>query len=86
MTTFRNQSAEVMRHLKSRKRPDILTVNGKAAAVVQDAEPYQQFIDLAAAASTAEGIRQGLGNLRNGRTRREQGEFNDLRAAHGIPR
>jgi prevent-host-death family protein len=47
MITFRNHSAEIMRHLKDTKRPVILTVNGKAAAVVQDAEAYQNLLDLA---------------------------------------
>ena len=37
MTTFRNNSAEIMQHLRETKRPVILTVNGKAAAVIQDA-------------------------------------------------
>ena len=69
MTTFRNHSAEIMQHLKDTKRPVILTVNGKAAAVVQDAEAYQHLLDLAAEASAAEGIRQGLEDLRTGRTR-----------------
>ena len=69
MTTFRNHSAEIMQHLKDTKRPVILTVNGKAAAVVQDAEAYQHLLDLAAEANAAEGIRQGLEDLRNGRTR-----------------
>ncbi len=36
MTTFRNHSAQIMEHLKATKRPVILTVNGKAAAVVQN--------------------------------------------------
>ena len=60
MTTFRNHSAAIMRHLKDTGRPVILTVNGKAAAVVQDAAAYQRLLDLAAAANAAEGIRQGL--------------------------
>ena len=38
MTAFRNRSAEFMRHLRESKRPVIVTVNGKAAAVVQDTE------------------------------------------------
>jgi hypothetical protein len=31
-----------MKHLKKNKRPVILTVNGKAEGVVQDAEAYQR--------------------------------------------
>jgi prevent-host-death family protein len=85
MTTFRNHSAEIMRHLKATKRPVILTVNGKAA-VVQDAEGYQHRPDLAAEAITAEGIRQGLEDLRNGRTRPAGAVFDEIRADHGVPR
>ena len=69
MTAFRNHSAAFMRDLRETRRPVILTVNGKAAAVVQDAAAYQHLLDLAAAADTAEGIRQGLEDLAVGRTR-----------------
>jgi prevent-host-death family protein len=86
MTTFRNHSAEIMQHLKETKRPVILTVNGKAAAVVQDAEAYQRLLDLAADASAAEGIRQGLEDLANGRTRPAQDVFDEIRARHDISR
>jgi prevent-host-death family protein len=86
MTTFRNHSAEILRHLKETKRPVVLTVNGKAAAVVQDAEAYQRLLDLAAEASAEEGIRQGLEDLANGRTRPADEVFDELRAEYGIPR
>jgi prevent-host-death family protein len=86
MTTFRNHAAEVMQHLKATRRPVILTVNGKAATVVQDAEACQQLLDLAAEASAAEGIRQGLEDLRNGRTRPADAVFDEIHADQGIPR
>ena len=86
MTTFRNHSAEIMQHLRETKRPVILTVNGKAAAVVQDAEAYQHLLDLAAEASAAEGIRQGLEDLQNGRTRPARAAFDALRTEYGIRR
>ena len=86
MTTFRNHSADIVRHLRDTKRPVVLTVNGKAAAVVQDAEAYQQLLDLAAEASAAEGIRQGLEDLNRGRVRTAQAVFDEIRAEHGIPR
>jgi len=86
MTNFRNNSAEIMRHIKATKRPVVLTVNGKAAAVVQDAEAYQHLLDLAAGASAAEGIRQGLEDLANRRTRPAREVFDDIRAEHGVSR
>ena len=86
MTTFRNHSAEFMAHLKQTKRPLILTVNGKAAAVVQDAEAYQHLLDLAAEASAAEGIRQGMEDLARGRTRPAREVLDEIRDEHEIPR
>ena len=86
MTTFRNHSAEFLQHLKATKRPMVLTVNGRAAAVVQDAEAYQRLLDLAAEASAEEGIRQGLEDLEHGRVRPALDVFNELRAEHDISR
>jgi prevent-host-death family protein len=86
MTTFRNHSAEIMQHLKATKRPVVLTVNGKAAAVIQDAEAYQRLLDLAAEASAAEGIRQGLHDVSAGRSQPARQVFDEIRGEHGIPR
>lgn len=86
MTYFRNHSAEAMQHLRTTKRPMVLTINGKAAAVVQDAEAYQHLLDLAAEANAGEGIRQGLEDLKHGRTRPARAVFDELRAAHGLAR
>ncbi len=86
MTTFRNHSAEIMRHLKETQRPVILTVNGRAAAVVQDADAYQRLLDIAAEANASEGIRQGLEDLANGRTRPVLTVFDEIRAEYDISR
>jgi prevent-host-death family protein len=86
LTTFRRSSAEVMKHLKKSKRPMVLTVNGKAAAVVQDAEAYQRLLDIAAKASAEEGIRQGLEDARNGKLRPAREFFAEFEATHGLSR
>jgi len=52
-----------MKQLKKTKRPVVLTVNGKAAAIVQDAEAYQRLLDIAASADEDEAIRQGLDDV-----------------------
>jgi len=86
MTTFRNNSAAFLQQLKKTKRPVVLTVNGKAAAVVQDAEAYQRLLDLAAQADVKEGIRQGRADIAKGRTRPVQEFVDAFRRKHGIPR
>ena len=57
----------MLKQVRKSKRPLVLTVNGKAAAIVQDAEAYQRLLDVAARADAREGIRQGLGRRRQGR-------------------
>ena len=66
LTTFRRRSGEFLRHLKKSKRPVVLTVKGKAAAIVQDAEACQRLLDIAAQADAGEGIRQSLGGRDGG--------------------
>ena len=85
MTTFRNNSAEFLEHIRQTKRPLILTVNGRAAAVLQDAESYQRLLDIAAEASAAEGIRQGLEEVAAGKARPALEVFAEFRARHDIP-
>jgi PHD/YefM family antitoxin component YafN of YafNO toxin-antitoxin module len=58
-----------MKQLKKSKRPVVLTVRGKAAAIVQDAEAYQRLLDVAARTDAEEGIRQGLEDVKIGKTR-----------------
>jgi prevent-host-death family protein len=86
LTTFRRRSGDFMRQLRSSKRPVVLTVKGKAAAVVQDAEAYQRLLDIAASADAEEGIRQGLEDAKKGRVRPAAEFFDEFEAKHGISR
>jgi len=86
LTTFRRRSGDFMKQLKKSKRPVVLTVNGKAAAVVQDAEAYQRLLDIAAHADAEEGIRQGLENAKEGKLRPARQFFDEFEANHGISR
>ena len=86
LTTFRRRSGDFMKQLKKNKRPMVLTVKGKAAAVVQDAEAYQRLLDIAARADVEEGIRQGLKDAKEGRVRPAREFFDEFEAGHGIPR
>ena|SRR6266851_7723454 len=50
MTTFRRNPAKFLKQLKKTRKPLILTINGKAEAVVQYAEAYQRLLGIAAQA------------------------------------
>ena len=86
LTTFRRESGELMKYLKKSKRPLVLTVKGAAAAVVQDAEAYQQLLDIAAKADAKEGIRQGMEDIRRGRSLPAREALEGFRRKRGIPR
>jgi prevent-host-death family protein len=85
LTTFRRSSGDFMKQLKRTKRPVVLTVNGKAAAVVQDAAAYQRLLDIAARADAQEGIRQGLDDAARGRVQPVAEFFSEFEADNGIP-
>ena len=62
LTNFRRKSGEFIKQIKKSKRPVVLTVNGKAEVVVQDAKVYQRLLDAAARTDVFEAIRQGIEN------------------------
>jgi PHD/YefM family antitoxin component YafN of YafNO toxin-antitoxin module len=86
LTYFRRKSAEAVKHLKATRRPMLLTINGKAEVVVQDARSYQRLLDIAAQANTGEGIRQGLEDVARRRTRPASQVFDEIRREYDIPR
>jgi prevent-host-death family protein len=86
LTTFRRSSGDFIKHLKKSKRPVVLTVNGRAAAVVQDAQAYQRLLDIAAQADAGEGTRQGLEDARKGKTRPARQFFTEFETSHGLSR
>jgi PHD/YefM family antitoxin component YafN of YafNO toxin-antitoxin module len=75
-----------MKRLKKTKRPVVLTVNGKAEAVVQDAESYQRLLDIAAQTDVFEAIRQGINDAAHGRVRPARQVFEEFRRKYGIRR
>ena len=86
LTTFRRRSGDFMKQLRKSRRPVVLTVRGKAATVVQDAEAYQRLLDIAARADAVEGVRQGLDDVKKGKVRRAKDFFNEFEATHGPSR
>ncbi len=86
LTTFRRRSGDLMKQIKKSKRPLVLTVNGRAAAVVQDAEAYQRLLDIAAKADAEEAIRQGFEDVRHRQTSPAREAFDGIRRKHDIPR
>jgi prevent-host-death family protein len=77
LSIFKRDASKIIKQIKSTKQPVVLTVNGVAEVVVQDAESYQDMVDAAERAKTATIIRARLAD-RNGNTQTLDEVFNDL--------
>ena len=86
LTDFLRNTKAHMSRMKRSKRPVVLTVNGRAALVVQDARSYQALLALADRAEAIEGIRRGLASMARGEGRPAEEVLDELRRKHKIPR
>jgi prevent-host-death family protein len=64
LTAFKRDTARLVRQLKKTKEPVVLTVNGKAELVVQDAESYQRLLEAKDRLDAFEGIKRGLESMK----------------------
>ncbi len=85
LTDFlRNHKAHVAR-LKETKTPEILTVNGKAEVIVQDAQSYQELLDRLHHMETIAAIREGIASAERGELKPAEQVFAEMKAKYGIP-
>jgi prevent-host-death family protein len=84
LTDFKKNTPDFLKQLKATGEPVVLTINGKAELVVQDAASYQKLLDLAEEAKVVEGIRRGLEDMKAGRTTSLDDFKEHVRRKHGI--
>jgi hypothetical protein len=68
------------------RKPEVLTINGKAELVIQDAESYQEVIDRLERAETLAAIREGLASADRSELKDAQEVFSEMKARYGLPR
>ena len=68
LSSFKRNTLESIEQMKQTGEPIVLTVNGKAELVVQDAESYQKLLDALERLEAIAGIKQGLEDVEAGRT------------------
>jgi PHD/YefM family antitoxin component YafN of YafNO toxin-antitoxin module len=66
LTEFQRGTRGHIERLRETGRPSVLTVNGRAEVVVQDAAAYQALIDRLDRAEAIAGIHRGLVGMRRG--------------------
>ncbi len=86
MTEFQRNIKSYVGRLKKKRMPLVLTVNGPAELVVQDARSYQEILDRLERAETIAAIRRGMGQIERGEgIPLDQAEAR-LRKKHGFSR
>ena len=85
LTYFKRNTVEVIEQLKATGEPMVLTVNGKAEIVVQDALSFQRMLELVDRAEAVIGIKKGLESMARGEGIPAEEAFKQLRKKHNIP-
>ncbi len=85
LTHFKRNTSQVIEQLKTTGQPMVLTVNGKAEIVVQDAASYQAMLELVDRAEAIAGIKKGLDSIERGEGIPAEVAFARLRKKHNIP-
>jgi prevent-host-death family protein len=85
LTDFKRNTSSFVNRMKRTRRPVVLTVNGKAELVVQDAESYQETLDRLERFEAIEAIRIGIAAAGAGRVKPARKALAELQAKLGIP-
>ncbi|MGH9429210.1 MAG: type II toxin-antitoxin system Phd/YefM family antitoxin [Terriglobia bacterium] len=85
LSTFKRDTAKLVRQMKKTKAPVVLTVNGKAELVVQDADSYQELLEAKDRMEALEGIKRGLESMKRHRGKPAEKFFQEFFAEKGIP-
>ncbi len=86
LTDFKRNTAEFVKKIKKSGNPLVLTVNGKAEIVVQDAKAYQEMLERIERAEAVTAIRKGMKEFERGEGRPAREALEELRQKHGISR
>jgi prevent-host-death family protein len=85
LSDFKRNTAELLDEMRRNGHPLVLTINGKAEIVVQDAASYRKLLDQLDQLEALAGINRGLADVDAGRVtplREFEAEF---RSKRGIP-
>lgn len=83
LSIFKRDASKIIKQIKATKEPVVLTVNGVAEVVVQDAASYQQLIEAIERAETVAILRERLAD-RSGKTKTLKEVFTQLAEENGF--
>ncbi len=66
LTDFVRNTKDHVRRLKESKTPEVLTINGRAELIVQDAQSYQEILDRLERVELVESLREAMKSMDQG--------------------
>jgi PHD/YefM family antitoxin component YafN of YafNO toxin-antitoxin module len=79
LSNFKRNTPEFLRQLKKSGHPVVLTINGKAELVVQDAAGYQKLVELAERTERLDALRASIDDMRAGNSSAADDMLADMR-------
>lgn len=78
LSNFKRNTNEFLEQMRETGKPIILTINGKAELVVQDAGSYQKLLELAERIETIEALKPAIAEMREGKGETAEAVFKEL--------
>jgi PHD/YefM family antitoxin component YafN of YafNO toxin-antitoxin module len=79
LSIFKQKTAEVITHIKETRRPTVITINGSAEIVIQDARSYQEMLDKLEYLDNVQKIQRGLNEIKANKAMPYKKAFADFR-------
>ena len=86
LSDFKRNTSDFLDQMRGSGHPLVLTINGKAEIVVQDAAAYQKLLDRVDELETLEGIKRGMADVATGRATPLREFEKEFRSNHALPR
>ncbi len=85
LSDFKRNTSSFLDQMRGNGHPVVLTINGKAELVVQDAASYQKLLDRLDELESLERIKQGLVDVKAGRVTPLKTFETEFRAKRALP-
>ncbi len=78
LSNFKRNTSEFLNQLKETGKPIVLTINGKAELVVQDAGSYQKILEMTERLETIEALKPAIEEMKAGKGELAEKVFAEL--------
>lgn len=86
LSEFQRNTKQYVQQMEESEKPLVLTVNGEAQLVVQDAKAYQKLLDRLEYAESVAALREGIQEIEQEQGVPAKQALEGLRRKHGISR